>query len=85
MTMGTFNKIIHPIRVVVLYRIGLKNMNESLYCLDSPPQSTDLSSIERLRDGVERAIRHLIPQPSNLILEETAIHQAWCQISEMSC
>nr|KAF6378802.1 hypothetical protein mMyoMyo1_009705 [Myotis myotis] len=44
-----------------------------------PPQSPDLNPIEHLWDKVKRAIRQLVPQPSNLTELDSAIHQAWCQ------
>lgn len=40
-------------------------------------QSTDHNSIDRLWHEVKRAIRHLDPKPSNLILFEINIHQSW--------
>nr|KAF6369007.1 hypothetical protein mMyoMyo1_010414 [Myotis myotis] len=45
-----------------------------------PPQSPDLNPIEHLWDKVKRAIRQLVPQPSNLTELDSAIHQAWSQI-----
>nr|KAF6341537.1 hypothetical protein mMyoMyo1_011953 [Myotis myotis] len=49
-----------------------------------PPQSPDLNPIEHLWDEVKRAIRQLVPQPSNLTELDSAIHQAWCQISRIT-
>nr|KAF6387472.1 hypothetical protein mMyoMyo1_007968 [Myotis myotis] len=49
-----------------------------------PPQSPDLNPIEHLWDEVKRAIRQLVPQPSNLTELDSAIHQAWCQIPRIT-
>nr|KAF6369106.1 hypothetical protein mMyoMyo1_010511 [Myotis myotis] len=48
--------------------------------LRGPPQSPYLNPIEHLWDEVKRAIRQLVPQPSNLTELDSAIHQARCQI-----
>nr|KAF6378858.1 hypothetical protein mMyoMyo1_009748 [Myotis myotis] len=49
-----------------------------------PPQSPDLNPIEHLWDEVKRAIRQLVPQPSNLTELDSAVHQAWCQIPRIT-
>nr|KAF6360073.1 hypothetical protein mMyoMyo1_011031 [Myotis myotis] len=49
-----------------------------------PPQSPDLNPIEHLWDKVKKAIRQLVPQPSNLTELDSAIHQAWCQIPRIT-
>nr|KAF6349142.1 hypothetical protein mMyoMyo1_011698 [Myotis myotis] len=49
-----------------------------------PPQSPDLNPIEHLWDEAKRAIRQLVPQPSNLTELDSAIHQAWCQIPRIT-
>ena len=48
------------------------------------PQSPDLNPMEHLWDKVKRAIRQLVPQPSNLTELGSAIHQAWCQIPRIT-
>nr|KAF6387375.1 hypothetical protein mMyoMyo1_007881 [Myotis myotis] len=49
-----------------------------------PPQAPDLNPMEHLWDEVKRAIRQLVPQPSNLTELDSAIHQAWCQIPRIT-
>nr|KAF6319737.1 hypothetical protein mMyoMyo1_008476 [Myotis myotis] len=49
-----------------------------------PPQSPDLNPAKHLWDEVKRAIRQLIPQPSNLTELDSTIHQAWCQIPHIT-
>nr|KAF6355158.1 hypothetical protein mMyoMyo1_011357 [Myotis myotis] len=49
-----------------------------------PPQSPDLNPIEHLWDEVKKAIRQLVPQPSNLTELDNAIHQALCQIPRIT-
>nr|KAF6360184.1 hypothetical protein mMyoMyo1_011136 [Myotis myotis] len=49
-----------------------------------PSQSPDLNPIEHLWDEVKRAIRQLLPQPSNLTELDSAIHQAWCHIPRIT-
>nr|KAF6310699.1 hypothetical protein mMyoMyo1_008757 [Myotis myotis] len=49
-----------------------------------PPESPDLNPVEHLWDEIKRAIRQLVPQPSNLTELDSAIHQAWCQIPRIN-
>nr|KAF6360109.1 hypothetical protein mMyoMyo1_011067 [Myotis myotis] len=51
---------------------------------DFTTKSPDLNPIEHLWDEVKRAIRQLVPQPSNLTELDSAIHQAWCQIPHIT-
>nr|KAF6300583.1 hypothetical protein mMyoMyo1_009057 [Myotis myotis] len=52
--------------------------------LRCPPQSPDLNPIEHLWDKVKRAIRQLVPQPSNLTELDSASRQAWYQIPRIT-
>uniref|UniRef100_A0A8C5M1K7 Transposase n=1 Tax=Leptobrachium leishanense TaxID=445787 RepID=A0A8C5M1K7_9ANUR len=52
--------------------------------LQWPPESPDLNPIDYLWEEVERAIRQLVPQPSNLTELDSAIHQAWCKIPRIT-
>lgn len=62
---ATFHKIICPTIVLVLYKTGLRNM-KNLLCLDSSHMPQDLNLTEHLQDEVERAIRDLDSNSSNL-------------------
>ncbi len=59
----------------------LVNDNE-FTLLKWPPQSPDLNPIEHLWDGVEREIRIMGVQPTNLQQLRDAIMSIWTKISE---
>ncbi len=79
--MATSSRIMHHIKKLKSSQIGFLNMTmSSLYSW--PPQSPDLNPIEHLWDVVEREIRIMDVQPTNLQQLRDAIMSIWTKISE---
>ncbi len=71
----------HHVTKLKSSQIGFLNMTmSSLYSW--PPQSPDLNPIEHLWDVVEREIRIMDVQPTNLQQLRDAIMSIWTKISE---
>ncbi len=81
----TSSRIMHHVTKLKSSQTGFLNMTmSSRYSngLHSPPQSPDLNPIEQLWDVVEREIRIMDVQPTNLQQLCDAIMSIWTKISE---
>ena len=76
--MATFSRIM---RHVIKLESSLEHDNE-FTVLKWPPQSPDLNPIEHLWDVVEREIRIMDVQPTNLRQLCDAIMSIWTKLSE---
>ncbi len=77
--MATSSRIMHKAQIISDW--FLEHDNE-FTLLKWPPQSPDLNPIEHLWDVVEREIRIMDVQPTNLQQLRDAIMSIWTKISE---
>nr|KAF6387327.1 hypothetical protein mMyoMyo1_007836 [Myotis myotis] len=81
---GFFQKDNAPCQGACIVQEWFQEHEGDFTLLRWPPQSPDLNPIEHLWDKVKRAIRQLVPQPSNLTELDSAIHWVWCQIPRIT-
>ncbi len=79
--MATSSRIMHRHKAQIISDWFLEHDNE-FTLLKWPPQSPDLNPIEHLWDVVEREIRNMDVQPTNLQQLRDAIISIWTKISE---
>ncbi len=72
----------HHVTKLKSSQTGFLNMTMMFTLLKWPPQSPDLNPIEHLWDVVEREIRIMDVQPTNLQQLRDAIMSIWTKISE---
>ncbi len=80
--MATSSRIIHHVTKLKSSQTGFLNMRNEFTLLKWPPRSPDLNPIEHLWDVVEREIRIMDEQPTNLQQQRDAIMLILTKISE---